>query len=81
MADAPKIREIPVYSPDMANPYMPYIATLKEVVRETHNIMTFRVVLDDEFADRRRGLYRLAHMRIAAWRGGSHLRHQFASDP
>lgn len=50
MADAPKIREIPVFSPDMANPYMPYIATLKEVVRETHNIMTFRVVFDDEEA-------------------------------
>ena len=50
MADAPRMREIPVYSPDMANPYMPYIATLKEVVRETHNIMTFRVVLDDEEA-------------------------------
>ncbi len=36
----------------MANPYMPYIATLKEVVRETHNIMTFRVVFDDEEAMR-----------------------------
>ncbi|SBV91003.1 Oxidoreductase FAD/NAD(P)-binding domain protein [uncultured delta proteobacterium] len=47
MADAQKTREIPVFSPDMANPYMPYIATLKEVVRETHNIMTFRVVFDD----------------------------------
>ncbi|MDR3088336.1 MAG: FAD/NAD(P)-binding protein [Desulfobulbaceae bacterium] len=44
MAD---IAKIPVYSPDMANPYMPYVATLKEVIRETHNIMTFRVVLDD----------------------------------
>ncbi|MCC8193982.1 MAG: FAD/NAD(P)-binding protein [Deltaproteobacteria bacterium] len=42
MADA----TIPVFSPE-ANPYMPYLATLKEVVRETHNIMTFRVVFDD----------------------------------
>ncbi|HBT97095.1 MAG TPA: hydrogenase [Desulfobulbaceae bacterium] len=44
MAD---IAKIPVYTPDMANPYMPYVATLKEVIRETPNIMTFRVVLDD----------------------------------
>ena len=44
MAD---IAKIPVYSPDMANPYMPYVATVKEVIRETPNIMTFRVVLDD----------------------------------
>ena len=48
MADA----KIPVFSPDMANPYMPYVATLKEVVRETHTIMTFRVVLDDAEAMR-----------------------------
>ena len=46
MADA----KIPVFSPDMANPYLPYVATLKEVVRETHNIMTFRVVFDDSEA-------------------------------
>ena len=44
MAD---IATIPVYSPDMANPYMPYVSTVKEVIRETPNIMTFRVVLDD----------------------------------
>jgi NAD(P)H-flavin reductase len=44
MADTAKI---PVYSPDMANPYMPYVATVKEIIRETHNIMTFRVVFDD----------------------------------
>ncbi|MDL2209740.1 FAD/NAD(P)-binding protein [Desulfovibrio sp. OttesenSCG-928-O18] len=51
MADAvKKNREIPVFTKDMANPYMPHIATVKEVVRETHNIMTFRVVLDDEDA-------------------------------
>lgn len=46
MADVKK-SQIPVFSPEMANPYMPYVATLKEVIRETHNIMTFRVVLDD----------------------------------
>ncbi|MDR3073960.1 MAG: FAD/NAD(P)-binding protein [Deltaproteobacteria bacterium] len=40
-------REIPVFAKDMANPYLPHIATVREVVRETHNIMTFRVVLDD----------------------------------
>ena len=50
MADAKKRQDIPVFSPDMANPYMPYVGTLKEVVRETHNIMTFRVILDDEEA-------------------------------
>jgi len=44
MADTAKI---PVYTPDMANPYMPYVATVKEIIRETPNIMTFRVVLDD----------------------------------
>jgi len=44
MAD---IAKIPVYTPDMANPYMPYVATVKEIIRETSNIMTFRVVLDD----------------------------------
>jgi len=44
MAD---IAKIPVYTPDMANPYMPYVATVKEVIRETPTIMTFRVVLDD----------------------------------
>ena len=47
MADTVKI---PMYSADMANPYMPNIATLLEVVHETHNIMTFRVVFDDEEA-------------------------------
>ena len=48
MADATNLRAtIPAFSPDMVNPYMPYVATVKEVVRETPNIMTFRVVLDD----------------------------------
>ena len=32
------------------NPYMPYVATVLEVVQETHNIKTFRVKLDDEEA-------------------------------
>ncbi len=29
------------------NPYLPEIATVKEVIQETHNIKTFRVVLND----------------------------------
>ena len=41
---------IPAFAPDMENPYMPHVATVKEVVKETPNIMTFRVVLDDEKA-------------------------------
>ncbi len=32
------------------NPYLPHVCTVKEVIRETHNIMTFRVVIDDEEA-------------------------------
>ena len=31
-----------------ANPYLPHVATVIEVIKETHNIMTFRVVIDDE---------------------------------
>jgi len=34
--------------PDTANPYMPYISTVLEVVQETHNIKSFRVRPDDE---------------------------------
>ncbi len=30
------------------NPYLPHVATVLEVVEETHNIKTFRVRLDDE---------------------------------
>ena len=30
------------------NPYLPEVATILETVQETHNIMTFRVRLDDE---------------------------------
>ncbi len=29
------------------NPYLPHVATVLEVVEETHNIKTFRVVIDD----------------------------------
>ena len=31
-----------------ANPYLPDMATIVEVIQETHNIKTFRVVLNDE---------------------------------
>ncbi len=34
------------------NPYLPHVATIVEVVDETHNIKTFRVVLDDAEAMR-----------------------------
>lgn len=30
------------------NPYLPELATVREVIQETHNIRTLRVVLDDE---------------------------------
>ena len=36
------------FDPDTANPYMPYVSTVLEVVQETHNIKSFRVRLDDE---------------------------------
>ena len=39
---------IPHLAPNAANPYLPYVATVREVIKETHNIMTFRVTLDDE---------------------------------
>lgn len=45
-------REIPVFTKDMANPYLPAIATVREVIRETPTIMTFRVTLDDAAAMR-----------------------------
>jgi NAD(P)H-flavin reductase len=48
MADAAAKRiDIPAFTEAMANPYMPYVATVREVIRETPNIMTFRVILDD----------------------------------
>ena len=31
-----------------ANPYLPDMATIVEVIQETHNIKTFRVVLNNE---------------------------------
>lgn len=43
----PAPRTIPPVPQDAANPYVPYKATVKEVLRETPNIMTFRVTLDD----------------------------------
>ncbi|SDP43966.1 FAD/NAD(P)-binding protein [Desulforhopalus singaporensis] len=30
------------------NPYLPELATIQEIIQETHNIKTFRVVLNDE---------------------------------
>ena len=42
--------ERPAYEEGMRNPYLPMPATVVEVIRETHNIMTFRVVLQDEQA-------------------------------
>ena len=36
------------FDPDAANPYMPYVSTVLEVVQETHNIKSFRVRPDDE---------------------------------
>ncbi|NLI82247.1 MAG: hydrogenase [Deltaproteobacteria bacterium] len=35
------------------NPYLPELATVKEVIQETHNIRTLRIVLDDEEKMRR----------------------------
>ncbi len=42
--------ERPTLEPGTRNPYLPMPATVVEVVKETHNIMTFRVVLQDEEA-------------------------------
>ena len=38
----------PRYQDGTANPYLPMPATVTEVIEETHNIKTFRVVLQDE---------------------------------
>ncbi len=32
----------------MSNPYLPEMATIAEIIQETHNIKTFRVVLNDQ---------------------------------
>lgn len=39
---------LPAYNPATPNPYVPYLATVLEVIQETHNIKSFRVQLDDE---------------------------------
>ena len=46
----PMAPERPVFEEGTRNPYMPMPATVVEVIKETHNIMTFRVVLQDEKA-------------------------------
>ncbi len=38
----------PAFAPGMANPYLPHLATVTEVLDETPNIKTFRVVFKDE---------------------------------
>lgn len=42
----------PRYEAGTANPYLPMPATVIEVIEETHNIKTFRVILRDELAMR-----------------------------
>lgn len=42
----------PRFEAGTANPYLPMPATVIEVIRETHNIKTFRLVLQDEKAMR-----------------------------
>lgn len=44
---------IPSLAPNAANAYLPQVATVREVIKETHNIMTFRVVFDDADAMKR----------------------------
>ena len=39
---------MPTRNPGAVNPYLPHMATVQEVIKETHNIMTFRVVLNDQ---------------------------------
>ena len=52
VASAPERSVIPVYTPDMGNPYLPYAATITQVIKETPGITTLRVVLDDKDAMR-----------------------------
>jgi NAD(P)H-flavin reductase len=47
-APAPAHGPIPHRETGAANPYLPFVATVREVIKETHNIMTFRVTLDDK---------------------------------
>ncbi len=39
--------QLPAYRPGTPNAYLPMLATVVEVVTETHNIKTFRLVLND----------------------------------
>ena len=48
MADSAFGHLLPTYEAETPNPYLPMLATVREVIRETHNIMTFRVVINDE---------------------------------
>jgi NAD(P)H-flavin reductase len=55
MSDAARPFEVPPrprYEAGTVNPYLPMPATVIEVIEETHNIKTFRVVLHDEQAMR-----------------------------
>lgn len=45
MANTEMIKDFELNAP---NPYMPHVATVLEVITETHNIKTFRVKIDDE---------------------------------
>ena len=48
MSDAASIPQRPSYEAGTPNPYLPMMATVIEVIKETPNIMTFRVVLNNE---------------------------------
>lgn len=48
MSDAANIPQRPTLEAGTPNPYLPMLATVIEVVDETPNIKTFRVVLNDE---------------------------------
>ena len=50
MSDAVNIPQRPHFEPGTPNPYLPMPATVIEVIKETHNIKTFKVVLQDETA-------------------------------
>lgn len=50
MADKSSVGAIPKYDEATPNPYLPELATVLEVIDETHNIKTFRVKFIDEKA-------------------------------
>lgn len=50
MADAKTQPLRPLFDPDTANPYLPMLATVLEVITETPTIKTFKVVLQDKKA-------------------------------